>query len=113
MTPLVKGKAKQAWPVVLCCMVVIAILIAIKVFSPPGGSVEASQPIRAHLYLPSIAEVQQMIIDRGYKIKVDGMVCASCYAEGHSETQYNWDLAYNDQSARATWPQELAVKEAK
>lgn len=56
--------------------------------------------------LPSVSEMQQMICDEGYKIKVDGMLCKSCYVANHSETQTNWDLAYNSQCAKETWPKD-------
>lgn len=69
------------------------------IFSPPEPAAEASR-VEAPARLPSITEIQQMINDRGYKIKVDGMVCGACYNADHSETQENWDLAYNDQCAR-------------
>ena len=81
---------------------VVLLAVTLGIFSPPEpGATRQASGVRALL---SIAEVQQMIVDRGYKIKVDGMVCAACYAEGHSETQENWDLAINDQCALETWP---------
>jgi len=90
--------------------IILLTIFATKTFSPQGepGATHQTKSARLHVLdapaLPSISEVQQMIVDRGYKIKVDGMVCASCYAEGHSETQENWDLAYNNQCALETWP---------
>lgn len=102
--------SKQISPVlpVLCLIVGLAIGIVvyeIKSFSSLSsevgvGTVSSSTFSR----LPSVSDMQQMIRDRGYKIKVDGMLCGACYVAGHSETQENWDLAYNEQCNRETWP---------
>lgn len=54
MTPLVKGKAAQAAPVVFWCFVVITLLIAIKVFSPPElGTVALTVPGSSDFSSPS------------------------------------------------------------
>ncbi len=118
--PLISKKAEQATGLILVCMVTGCFVLSITVFSPPepvaeasrveapahknfsspSSTVAASDKSAAIEYLPSITEIQQMILDRGYTIKVDGMVCGACYNPDHSETQENWDLAYNDQCAR-------------
>lgn len=66
MTPLVKGKAAQAAPVVFWCFVVITLLIAIKVFSPPGpGAVTFTVPGSSDFSSPS-SEARSRVLGSGF-----------------------------------------------
>lgn len=86
---------------IIASIVTIACMVCLlRAFHQPSSTVAASDMSAAIDTLPSIKQIQQMINDRGYKIKIDGMVCGACYNPEHSETQKNWDLAYNDQCAR-------------
>ena len=56
MTPLVKGKANQAWPVVFWCIMAIVIFVMILAFSlrEPGAEVsQAEAPVHNSFSSPS------------------------------------------------------------
>ncbi len=100
ISPKAKEAVKLIGFICICAgFILVWFIIVRRVFSPPEPVAETSR-VEAPAHLPSITEIQQMINDRGYTIKVDGMVCGACYNPDHSETQENWDLAYNDQCAR-------------
>ncbi len=101
MEPLVKGKAKQAWPVVFWCMAAIVIFVTILVFSPPK-----SDPVPVSLAGPgrimSTVDLQRAL-NRIYpklKLKVDGVYGPA--------TKAAHERACGDQYAK-----ELMVREAK
>ena len=129
MTPLVKGKAAQAAPVVFWCFLIITLLIAIKVFSPPGpgaatlmvpGSSDFSSPSSEAgsrvgsgffpdpndiTYWPSIDELQWFA-----QTNRDGLF-RKISQDDYEARRWVW---YCDMSARATWPSdELVVWEQK
>ncbi len=50
-------------------------------------------------HIPTFRELQQMLIDKGYKIKADGKICKMWNVPGHSETIEAWDDEICQQSA--------------
>ena len=78
MKPRVTKKAAQAAPVVFCCFLIITLLVAIKVFSPPGpGTVTLTVPGSSDFSSPS-SEARLRVLGSGFYTVTAYCPCEKC-----------------------------------
>ncbi len=60
--------------------------------------------------MPTFADIQQMLVESGHNIKVDGKICKGWNVPEHSETLTAWDLEICNQEASKMFKRMEKVK---